>query len=62
MTLAIFLYGVVVFGIVCAALALIGWGIVNERRDRTSFAQGSEVFGAAGARSEAARAEKPGPG
>ena len=60
MTLAIFIYGVVVFSIVCAALALIGWGIVNERRDRTSFDQGSKIFGTAGAKVEAARAEPHG--
>ena len=45
MTLVIFIYGTVVFGIVCAALGLIAWGIVNERRDRTRFEQGREVFG-----------------
>jgi hypothetical protein len=35
---------------VCAALGLLTWGIVNERRDRTRFEQGREVFGAAAAR------------
>ena len=48
--IGIFLYGVVVFGLVCAALGLLAWGIVNERRDRTQFEQGREVFGAAAAR------------
>ena len=43
--IGIFLYGVVVFGLVCAALGLLAWGIVNERRDRTRFEQGREVFG-----------------
>jgi hypothetical protein len=46
----VFLYGVVVFGLVCAALGLLAWGIVNERRDRTRFEQGREVFGTAAAR------------
>lgn len=31
--IAIFLYGLVVFGIVSAACVLIGWGVVAERRD-----------------------------
>ena len=48
--IGIFLYGVVVFGLVCMALGLLAWGIVNERRDRTQFEQGREVFGAAAAR------------
>ena len=48
--IGVFLYGVVVFGLVCAALGLLAWGIVKERRDRTRFEQGSEVFGAAAAR------------
>ena len=48
--IGIFLYGVVVFGLVCTALGLLAWGIVNERRDRTRFEQGSEVFGPAAAR------------
>jgi hypothetical protein len=48
--IGIFLYGIVVFGLVCAALGLLAWGIVNERRDRTRFEQGREVFGAAAAR------------
>jgi hypothetical protein len=43
--IGIFLYGVVVFGLVCAALGLLAWGIVAERRDRTQFEQGREVFG-----------------
>jgi hypothetical protein len=45
MTLVIFIYGTVVFGIVSVALGLIAWGIVNERRDRIRFEQGREVFG-----------------
>ena len=53
MSVGIFIYGTVVFAIVCAALALICWGIVNERRDRTSLEQGREVFGAPGAQLEA---------
>ena len=43
--IGIFIYGIVVFGLVCAALGLLAWGIVNERRDRTRFEQGREVFG-----------------
>jgi hypothetical protein len=43
--IGVFLYGIVVFGLVCAALGLLAWGIVNERRDRTRFEQGREVFG-----------------
>ncbi|HSD22913.1 MAG TPA: hypothetical protein VLB79_01160 [Solirubrobacterales bacterium] len=43
--IGIFIYGVVVFGLVCGALGLLAWGIVNERRDRTEFEQGREVFG-----------------
>jgi hypothetical protein len=48
--IGIFLYGVVVFALVCAALGLLAWGIVNERRDRTRFEQGQQVFGATAAR------------
>jgi hypothetical protein len=48
--IAIFIYGTFVFGLVCAALGLIAWGIVNERRDRQRFEQGREVFGEAAAR------------
>jgi hypothetical protein len=43
--IGIFLYGVFVFALVSAALGLLGWGIVNERRDRTQFEQGRQVFG-----------------
>jgi membrane protein implicated in regulation of membrane protease activity len=46
---AIFVYGTIVFAIVVAALALLVWGIVNERRDRERFEQGRKVFGDAGA-------------
>ena len=45
MTVLIFIYGTVVFGIVSFALGLIAWGIVNERRDRTRLEQGREVYG-----------------
>jgi hypothetical protein len=48
--IGIFLYGIVVFALVCAALGLLAWGIVNERRDRTVFEQGREVFGTEAAR------------
>ena len=51
---AIFVYGTVVFAIVAAALGLLVWGIVNERRDRERFEQGREVFGEAGAALEVA--------
>ncbi len=47
MNVAIFVYGSVVFGIVSLAMSLLVWGIVNERRDRTRFEQGREVFGEA---------------
>lgn len=45
-SLGILLYGAAVTAIVLAALALIAWGIVNERRDRRHPQQGREVFGA----------------
>jgi hypothetical protein len=44
--LAIFVYGAFVSAIVAAALGLLAWGIVNERRDRRLPEQGREVFGA----------------
>ena len=47
--IGIFLYGTAVFALVCTALGLFAWGIVNERRDRTSLEQGREVFGDAAA-------------
>ncbi len=47
--IGIFLFGTFVFGLVCAALGLIVWGIVNERRDRERYEQGREVFGEAAA-------------
>jgi hypothetical protein len=47
--IGIFLYGTFVFALVCTALGLLAWGIVNERRDRTRFEQGREVFGDAAA-------------
>ena len=43
--IGIFIYGTFVFALVCTALGLLAWGIVNERRDRTRFEQGREVFG-----------------
>jgi len=43
--IGIFLYGVFVFVLVSAALGLLGWGIINERRDRTQYEQGRQVFG-----------------
>ena len=52
MGLFIFIYGTMVFGIVSLAIGLIAWGIVNERRDRTRFPQGREVFGEASASME----------
>ena len=51
----IFIYGTVVFAIVASAVALIAWGIVNERRDRFRYEQGREVFGDRAAALEAAR-------
>ena len=45
----IFIYGVVVFGLVCLALGLLGWGIVNERRDRSNPEQGRAVYGSTAA-------------
>jgi len=55
--IGIFLYGVAVFALVCAALGLLAWGIVNERRDRTDFEQGREVFGPTAAREVARHPE-----
>jgi hypothetical protein len=43
--IGIFIYGAFVFALVCLALVLLAWGIVNERRDRTRVEQGSRVFG-----------------
>src|SRR5215207_6033453 len=43
--IGIFIYGVVVFALVCGALGLLAWGIVNERRDRVNVEQWREVFG-----------------
>jgi len=43
--IGIFIYGAFVFALVCSALTLLAWGIVNERRDRTRVEQGSRVFG-----------------
>jgi hypothetical protein len=47
--IGLFIYGTFVFALVCSALGLLAWGIVNERRDRTRFEQGREVFGDAAA-------------
>jgi hypothetical protein len=47
--IGIFIYGAFVFALVCSALALLVWGIVNERRDRTHVEQGRQVFGEAAA-------------
>ena len=47
--IGIFIYGTFVFALICTALGLIAWGIVNERRDRIRFEQGREVFGEAAA-------------
>ena len=55
--IGIFLYGVAVFALVTAAVALLAWGIVNERRDRTEFEQGSEVYGSTAARQVAREPE-----
>jgi hypothetical protein len=43
--LGIFLYGLVVSGMVAGALGLIAWGIVNDKRDRQLPSQRREVFG-----------------
>jgi membrane protein implicated in regulation of membrane protease activity len=53
----IFIYGTVVFAIVAVAVALLAWGIVNERRDRVRYEQGREVFGDRAAALEAANRE-----
>ena len=47
------IYGILAAAMVATALALIAWGIVNERRDRTRHEQGLEVFGEHAARLEA---------
>ena len=44
-SLGIFIYGVVVTAFVVTALALLAWGIVNERRDRGRPEQARRVFG-----------------
>ena len=43
--IGIFIFDTFVFALVCTALGLLVWGIVNERRDRTRLDQGREVFG-----------------
>ena len=45
---AIFVYGLVVFGIVAGACALIGYGIVAERRDHLQLDAEAEAAGAGG--------------
>ena len=47
--IGIFIYGTVVFGLVCLALGLLAWGIVNERRDRRDPEHGRAVYGSAAA-------------
>ena len=47
--IGIFIFGTFVFALVCTALGLLAWGIVNERRDRTRLEQGRVVFGDAAA-------------
>jgi uncharacterized surface protein with fasciclin (FAS1) repeats len=64
--IGIFIYGTVVFALVCAALGLLAWGIVNERRDRTQFEQARDVFGeqaalAVSRKPEGAPVRDPGP-
>jgi hypothetical protein len=58
MNLLLFLYGGFVFSFVAVALALIAWGIVNERRDRLDPEQARRVLGEPGASLEARRAEE----
>jgi hypothetical protein len=43
--IGIFIYGIGVFTLVCGALGLLIWGIINERRDRVNVEQGRDVFG-----------------
>ena len=57
MSVGIFLYGTAVFALVCTALGLIAWGIVNERRDRVRFEQGRNVFGEPAAALESAASQ-----
>jgi hypothetical protein len=51
-------YGIVASTIVASALAMIVWGIVNERRDRVRYEQGRMVFGDCGAALERALSRK----
>jgi hypothetical protein len=55
----IFIYGFVVTSMVAAALGLLAWGLVNERRDRHVVEQGREVFGAPAAAYAASQANGP---
>ena len=57
MSAGIFIYGTLVFAFVATALGLLAWGILTERRDRTSFEQGREVFGDPGASLETRKRE-----
>lgn len=45
MSVGIFIYGTVVFGLVAVAMGLLVWGILNEGRDRTRTGQARDVFG-----------------
>lgn len=42
----IFLFGLVVFGIVAAACVLICWGMITERRDRAETDAHADAMGA----------------
>jgi hypothetical protein len=46
------IYGILAAAMVATALALIAWGIVNERRDRTRQERAREIFGEHAARLE----------
>jgi hypothetical protein len=47
------IYGILAAAMVATALALIAWGIINERRDRTRQERAREVFGEHAARLQA---------
>ena len=47
MSVGIFIYGSVVFGLVAVAMGLLAWGMLKESRDRTRPEQTREVFGEA---------------
>lgn len=44
--IGIFLFGLVVISIVCAACVLIGWGMITERRDRVETDAHADAMGA----------------